>query len=111
MGTDINVVLSHKARFHPPPKLPKVMQEKIPHTIPFIHPKWSWEKEYNNEKYFRCVINDRGYGVWLGKKMGMISTGIGWDQVAVNMELKNKVTTAVLAIGRFFESAEVIFLP
>jgi hypothetical protein len=111
MGTDIVGAISHDLTFPPSPSLPQAMTDGIEPASPFIQNEWTWLEGFERETNVRAIGTRRGPTLWLGHHAVLISTGIGWDQVAEDCNLRQQILSALFTIARFFKSSHIVFLP
>ena len=111
MGTDIAGAISHGLTFPPQASLPRAMTEGIPPVSPYIRNGWNWLEGYESETNVRPICTQSGPTVWFARHAILISTGIGWDQVAEDGELREQILSALFAIARFFKSSRIVLLP
>jgi hypothetical protein len=111
MSTDINGVISHNLTFPPPANLPFAMTNGVQNVSPYVRNEWRWKEDFGNEADFRVICTQHGPSIWIGRRAAIISTGIGWDQVAEDSELREQIMSALFAIGQFFDSSQLVVLP
>src|ERR1041385_7189963 len=109
MGTDINAAFGHQSEFPPTEALARSMCAGIKAANPILVNNWSVRPDY---AYLRLVlVQSSELSIYFGPHVANISTGYGWPYNLDDSEQAQMVTSAIVAIARFFRSPQIIFLP